>query len=87
MIKSVLAAIPNYFIDVLKIPHKVLVIIQNLIKAFPWSGNLDDSHKIPLISLQDMSHTPIVGGAGIHDLSFRNEAFGGKLIWHMYSKS
>ena len=34
-----------------------------------------------------MSHTPNVGRAGIHDLSFRNEAFGMKLIWHMYSKS
>ena len=48
---------------------------------------MDDSRKIPLILLQDMSHTPNVGGARIHDLSFRNEAFGGKLIWHMYSKS
>ena len=48
---------------------------------------MDDSQKILLISLQDMSHTPNVGGAGIHDLSLRNEVFGGKLIWHMYSKS
>ena len=87
MIKLHLATIPNYFIVVLNIPPKVLVTIQKLIKGFLWLGNMDDSQKIPLISLQDMSHTPNVGGAGIHDLSFRNEAFGGKLIWHMNSKS
>ena len=87
LIKSVLAAIPNYFIVVLKIPSGVLDTIKKLIKGFLWSGNLDDSRKVPLISLQDMSHASKVGGAGIHDLALRNEAFGGKLIWHMYTKS
>ena len=87
LIKSVLAAIPNYFIAKLKIPSGVLYTIKKLIKRFLWSGNLDDSRKVPLISLQDMSHTSNVGGVGIHDLSLRNEAFGGKLIWHMYTKS
>ena len=33
-----------------------------------------------------MSLVSSVGGVGIHDLSIRNEAFGGKLIWHMYCK-
>ena len=87
LIKSVLAAIPNYFIVVLKIRSGVLDTIKKLIKGFLWSGNLDDSHKVPLISWQDMLYASNVGGAGIHDLSLRNEAFGGKLIWHMYTKS
>ena len=86
LVKLVLAAIPNYFIVVLKAPPKILVSIHKLIKGFLWSGNMDESCKIPLISLQDMSQNQKVGGAGIHDLSKRNEAFGGKLIWHMYSK-
>ena len=86
LIKSILATIPNYFIAVLKIPPKVLLTIQKLIKVFLWSGNMDESRKIPLISLQDMSQIPNVGGAGVHDLSIRNEAFGGKLVWHMYCK-
>ena len=43
-----------------------------------------DDMKIPLISLQDMAYTPAIGGEGVHDLSKRNEAFGGKLIWQMY---
>ena len=42
LIKSVLAAIPNYLIVVLKIPSRVLVTIQKLIKGFLWLGNLDD---------------------------------------------
>ena len=52
-----------------------------MIKGFLWSGNMDNSRKIPLISLQDMSQIPAVGGVGVHDLTKRNEAFGGKLVW------
>ena len=33
-----------------------------------------------------MSQILKVGGAGLDDLSIRNEAFGGKLVWHMYCK-
>ena len=33
-----------------------------------------------------MAHIPILGRAGVHDLTKRNEAFGGKLVWKMYSK-
>ena len=47
---------------------------------------MDESHKLPLISLQDMSQIPNVGGVGVHDLSIRNEAFGEKLVWNMYCK-
>ena len=55
LIKSVLAAIPNYFFAILKAPLKILIQIQKMIKGFLWTGNMDDSRKIPLISLQDMS--------------------------------
>ena len=61
--------------------------IQKLIKGFLWSGNLTNEKKLPLISLQDMAHTPALGRDGIHDLTARNKAFGGKLAWHMYTKS
>ena len=48
--------------------------------------NMLDDKKIPLVSLQDMANTLAIGGAGVHDLLKRNEAFGGKLIWKMYHK-
>lgn len=51
LIKSILAAIPNYYMAVLKAPSKVLAQIQKMIKRFLWTGNMDDSRKIPLISL------------------------------------
>ena len=51
LIKSVLVAIPNYFFAVLKAPPKILVQIQKMIKGFLWIGNMDDSRKIPLVSL------------------------------------
>ena len=33
-----------------------------------------------------MSQIPAIGGAGVHDLTKRNEAFGGNLVWEMYTK-
>ena len=34
-----------------------------------------------------MAYPPTLGGVGIHDLTTRNKVFGGKLVWHMYTKS
>ena len=47
---------------------------------------MNGDKKILLVSLHDMTHIPAIGGVGIHDLSKRNVAFGGKCIWHMYTK-
>lgn len=33
-----------------------------------------------------MSHDKASGGVGLHDISTRNKAFGGKLVWKMYTK-
>lgn len=68
LIKSILASILNYYLAILKAPTLVILQIQKLIRGFLWMGNLSDDKKIPLISLQDMTHTPIVRGVGVHDL-------------------
>lgn len=47
---------------------------------------MNEVKKIPLISLDSMSLEESKGGVGLQDISKRNLAFGGKLIWHMYSK-
>ena len=70
----------------LKAPIKVLQHIQKMIRSFFWIGNMNDEKKIPLISLQEMANFKVVGGAGIHNLTKRNEAFGKKLVWKMYQK-
>ena len=72
---------------IMQAPSSFISQIQKLIKGFIWSGNLTNEKKLPLISLQNMAHTLSLGGVGIHDLTTRNKAFGGKLAWHMYTKS
>ena len=68
-------------------PSSIVSQIQKFIKGFLWSRNLTNEKKLSLISLQNMTYSPTLGGAGIHDLTTRNKAFGGKLAWHMYTKS
>ncbi len=86
LVKMMLLAIPNYYLSVLKAPTLVIQIIQNISKDFLWVGNLNGETKIPLVSLQDMTQVKTHGGASIHDMKQRSKAFGGKLVWKMYSK-
>ena len=73
--------------DVMQALSSIISKSQKLIKGFLWFGNLTNEKKLPLISLQDMAHTLALGGARIHDLTTRNKEFGGRLDWHMYTKS
>lgn len=54
LIKSVLSAIPNYFISVLRAPSTVVEQIQKIIRGFLWKGNMNDAKNIPLVSLDSM---------------------------------
>jgi hypothetical protein len=81
-----LLAIPNYYLSVLKAPPSVIKAIQKILREFLWTKNMNGEKKIPLVSLDGMTQTKQLGGAGIHDLHKRNKAFGGKLVWQMYSK-
>lgn len=86
LIKSVLSAIPNYYMVVLKGPKLVILLIEKLIRDFLWKGNIDNKKKISLISLENLCEDKLKGGAGIHNLSTRNQALGAKLVWYMYAK-
>lgn len=57
-----------------------------IIEGHLWTGNMNGAKKIMLFSLKDMEHVKSLGGARVHDLVNCNNAFGGKLVWHMYSK-
>ena len=72
---------------VMQAQSSVISQIQKIIRGFLWSRNLINEKTLPLISLQDMAHTLALGGVGIHDFTTRNKVFGGKLAWHMYTKS
>lgn len=42
--------------------------------------------KLPLISLSEMVAPPSFRGVGLHNLHARNLAFGGKLVWKVFSQ-
>ena len=86
LVRSVLSAIPNYFISVLHAPSSVIKQIRQIITKFLWCGNMSGLRKFPLISLEDMMHDKNCVGVGLHNLALRNKAYGGKLIWQMVNK-
>lgn len=86
LIRIVLSGIPNYFMSILKAPARVIHQIEKLIRGFLWRDNMSEENKISLISIQEMTHDKGGGDVGLHDLSKRNIAFGGKLVWQMVSK-
>lgn len=70
LIKSVLAAIPNYCLSILQAPRSIIHQLAKIIKSFLWSNKMIGTKNIPLISLQEMALQYDEGGAGLHDLSF-----------------
>lgn len=46
---------------------------------------MTNGRKIPLVSLENMSFQKSQGRVGLHNLKHRNKAFGGKLIWKLYT--
>ncbi|XP_059073538.1 uncharacterized protein LOC131874266 [Cryptomeria japonica] len=85
-IKTGLSAIPNYYMSILKAAIGVIQQVEKIIRGFLWRHNMSEEKKISLISIQEMAHDKGGGGVGLHDLSKRNIAFGGKLVWKMVSK-
>ena len=87
LIKSVLAAIPNYFFSVLSAPMNVIKQIESIIRGFLWADNMTGVKKIPLISLNEMAIDKSSGGVNLPNMQSRNKAFGAKLVWLMYERA
>ena len=81
LVKSILSSIPINYMLVLKVPDRTLHKIERSVQDFIWENNLLEDKNVPLVFLNEMATSKEVGVVGLHDLTKRNRAFGGLLIW------
>lgn len=83
MIKSILSAIPIYYISVYKISKKYASSIEGIFKTFIWKGaNLEK--RIHLINWDIACLPKDDGGVSLQSITKKNTTLGVKLVWRMY---
>lgn len=80
MIKSVLQALPIYFMATDKIPESVTGQITGLMRRFFW-GAMDKDRFLAYVAWSKITKPVKLGGLGIRDLNKVNEALIMKLLW------
>lgn len=68
----------------LKIPQKILKVIDKKMRKLFWNGARDHD-KIPLFDWEQICRGKIEGGVGLKNLQITNKAMGEKLVWSIYS--
>lgn len=74
LVKSVLTAIPIYYMMCLKLPKWVIDRIDAVRRAFLWGRNGKEGRAISLLNWPTVCMPTVVGGMGIHDLEVHNTA-------------
>ena len=79
MLKTVVSAVPIFSMMCLKIPKKVINLVERQMKKFSWSG-AGEREKWPLLKWEKICRPKKYGGAGIKDWNTMNIALGAKLV-------
>lgn len=83
MIKSVLLAVPIYYMSCFRLSSKATNDLDGLLKKFLWEGS-KDKKKIPSINWEMTCLIKDEGGVGLRKMNLHNLALGTKLAWKMY---
>ncbi|XP_078175152.1 uncharacterized protein LOC144568653 [Carex rostrata] len=86
LIKSVLQALPIYFMATAVIPVKIIKKLNGLIRKFFW-GKVDKQHYMALLAWEKVSAPISMGGLGLRDLQLMNKAMLLKMLWRMAAGS
>lgn len=86
LIKSVLLALPVYYMVNAKIPNQVLDEITSLIRRFFW-GKLDKSKYMVYLAWDKIEMPIDCGGLGIRELSKINDTLILKFLWRLAAGS
>lgn len=82
LVKSVLSALPLYFISCYRMPKGVIKKCNQIMMRFLWGGSEED-RKIAWVSWAQLCKTKAEGGLGIKDLDSFNVALLGKWRWRL----
>ncbi|XP_058774729.1 uncharacterized protein LOC131649001 [Vicia villosa] len=80
ILKSVLFAIPVYFLSFFKIPPGIIFKLESIFKQFLWGGS-EIERKINWVSWEKVCRPIEAGGLGIRNLGLFNTALLGKWKW------
>lgn len=82
LIKSVLSALPIYFLSFFKAPTVIIHTLESLFKNFIWGG-CEGSKKISWVAWDKVCRKKEEGGLKIKNLKAFNRALLGKWCWRM----
>lgn len=84
-IRSILFAILTYPLSCLPLPKHLLHKFKAKLRNFLWN-DCEESKKLALLKWDKICKPKELGGLGIKNLIWKNEALGDKLIWRLYSE-
>jgi hypothetical protein len=81
----VLAALPIYQAAFILAPKSVTDQISKLLREFLWQGGKGNLHKFHLVRWETVKCPIAEGGLHIRDPAMVNQAFGGKIVWNLFT--
>jgi hypothetical protein len=82
LLKSVLTALPIYFLSFFKAPSGIISLTESLFKSFLW-GESEEAKKIHWVKWDRICMAKDRGGLGVRDLRAFNNALLGKWWWRI----
>ena len=82
---AVLSAIPTYPLSCLPLSKQNLNKFNSKMRNFLWNDR--DKDKLALIKWENICKPKDLGGLGVKNLQWQNEALGAKLIWRLFQES
>ena len=83
LINSVLIGITSYWCQIFILPKRIINIVNSIRRSFFWFG-VSQSPKPSNINWKEICTPKKVGGLGMRNIQFWNQAAVGKIAWHVH---